>query len=121
MSIEPVTILPLVISQYPTYHLEATSHTHMSSFKPFVHEVRECSSPSTSEHKEDNLAPLNLVSLPSDVKEGLQSVIMSEDLDLDELDPDQVNMSEAWEPMEVVKQIWRTNFMAVEDQDQVMD
>ncbi len=68
----------------------------MSSSKPSVPEVGECSTPNTSEHREDNLAPLSLLSLPGDVREALQSVIASGELDLDELDPDQVNMLETW-------------------------
>lgn len=77
----------------------------MSSFKLSVPEVGECSTPSTLEHREDNLALISLLSLLGDVKEALQLVIVSGELDLDELDPNQVNMPGTWVPVDAVKQI----------------
>lgn len=47
-SIEQITIPPSVINQHPTYHLEATLHTLISSTKPSIPEIGECSTPNTS-------------------------------------------------------------------------
>lgn len=117
MPIEPATIPPPVINQHPTYHLEATPYTHMSSFKPSVLKVGECSVPYTSEYREDNLAPISLLSLLGDVKKVLQSVITSGELDLDELNPDKVNMPETWVPVDAIEQIGLANSVATEEQD----
>lgn len=77
--------------------------------------------PNTSEHREDNPTPLSLLSLPSDVREALQSVITSGELDLGELDLDQVNMPEIGVPGEATEKIQQANSIATEDEDQVMD
>lgn len=77
--------------------------------------VGESLTPNTLEHKEDNLTPLSLLYLPSDVMEALQSVITSGELDLNELDPDQVNMPKIWVPMEAIELIGQANSAAVED------
>lgn len=69
--IKPVIIPPLVISQYPTYHLKAIPYTPMPSYKSSILKAGECLTPSTSEHREDNVAPLSLLLLPDDVKETL--------------------------------------------------
>lgn len=89
----------------------------MSSFKLSIPEVEECSTPNTLGYREDNLAPLSLLSLPGDVREALQSVIMSGELDLDELDPDYLNMPKTWVPMDTTEQIRQPNSIAGEDWD----
>lgn len=114
-------IPPPVIIQHPAYHFEAALHIHMSKTKPSVPEVGECSAPNTSEHREDNPTLLSLLSLPGDVREALQSVIMSGELDLDEIDPDQVIMPEAWIPVDAAEQIGKDNSATTENEDQVMD
>lgn len=70
----------------------------MTSPKPFVPKIGECSTPNISEHREDNPTSLSLLSLLGDVREALQSVIASGELNLDEIDPDQVIMPESWVP-----------------------
>lgn len=110
-------IPPPIISQHLVSHLETAPHVHMSSTKLSVPEVRECSAPNTSEHREDNLNPLSLLSLPGVVREAFQSMITSGELDLDEIDPDQVIMSETWIPMDTTEQIGKANPTAVEDED----
>lgn len=77
----------------------------MTSSKLSIPEIRECSILNTSKHREDNLAPLSLLSLPGDVREALQLVIASGELDLSELDPDQVNIPKTWVLGEAVEQI----------------
>lgn len=87
----------------------------MFSSKPSIPEVRESSTPNTLEHKEDNIAPLSLLSLPGEIMEALQPVIVSRELNLDELDPDQVNIPETWVPIDVKEQIKRANSVTTED------
>lgn len=54
LSIQLVMIPPLAVSQHPAYHLKVAPHVHMSSTKPSVPKVKECSAPNTLEHREDN-------------------------------------------------------------------
>lgn len=94
----------------------------MSNTKPSVLEVGECSAPHLSEHREDNPTPLSLLSLPGHVREALQSVIASGELDLDEIDPDQVILPDTWIPVNAPEQIGKANSTtAVADQNEVMD
>lgn len=120
-SIKPIMIPPPVINSHPVYHLEATPHIHMSSTKTSIPKVGECLTLNTSEHREDNATLLSLFSLLGNVREVLQSVIVSGELDLDETYPNRVIMLETWAPIDAVEQIRKANSIAVEDEDQVMD
>lgn len=116
-----LVVIPIAItSQHSACHLEAIPHTYLSSYKPSVPKAGECSTPSTSEYREDNLVPLSLLSLSGDVMEALQAVIVRRELDLDEFDP-LGEVIKTWVPRKVVEQIWQANFLAVEDEHQVMD
>lgn len=93
----------------------------MSSTKPSIPKVGECSTPNTLEHREDNLTPLSLLSLPGDIREALQSVIVSKELDLDEIDPDQVIMPKTWILVDPIEQIGKAYSITAEDENQMMD
>lgn len=78
--------------------------------------------PHLSEHTEDNPTPLSLLSLPGDVREALQLVIASGELDLDEINPDQVILPDIWIPVNAPEQIKKANSTTTAaDQDEVMD
>lgn len=53
--------------------------------------------------------------------EALWLVIANGELDLDELNPDQINMPEMWVPVDAKEQIRQANLAIAEDQDQVID
>lgn len=117
------------INHFLAYPLEATPHCpslvevfqHLPFFslKLFVTEVGESLTPNTSKHKEDNIAPLSLLSLPGGIIEVLQLVMMRGELDLDKLDPNQVNMLETWVLVETREQIRLAN--SAEAEDRVID
>lgn len=91
-------------------------HLPYFSSKPSIPKVGESSNPNRSEFREENTSPLSLLSLPGDVKEALQSVIASGELDLSEVDLSQVSMPEAWVLVDACEQIRLANGAAPEDQ-----
>lgn len=84
---------------------------HLSYFssKSYVPEVGESSNLNTSKNREDNTSPLSLFSLSSNVREVLQSVIASGELDLSEVDLNQINMLETWVLVDACEHIRRAS------------
>lgn len=114
--IQEIVIPPPNINQCSTYLIEAALHPSIFSFKPFIPEVRKSLIPNTLEHKDDNPTPLSLLSIPGDIMKVLQSIIVIGELDIDKLDPNQVNMLETWVPIDNKEQIRCANLAIVEDQ-----
>lgn len=99
-SVHPLEVK--IISHSPLL-MELFQHRPYFSSMPSVPKVRECLSLDTLEQREDDTSPLSLLSLPGNVREALQLVIASGELDLSEVELNQVNMPEAWVPVEAFK------------------